>query len=94
MASRFEVYLDGLELANGYDELTDASEQHARFAEDNGARRRLGLPEVDVDERLLAALEHGMPAGSGVALGMDRLIQLALGKASVAEVMAFATPNC
>lgn len=94
VASRFEVYLAGLELANGYDELTDADEQRARFAEDNASRRQLGLPEVDVDRRLLAALEHGMPAGSGVALGIDRLIQLALGKASVAEVMAFATPNC
>ncbi|PMR69286.1 EF-P lysine aminoacylase EpmA [Halomonas heilongjiangensis] len=94
VASRFEVYLDGLELANGYDELTDAAEQRARFAEDNAERRRLGLPEVDVDARLLAALAHGMPGGSGVALGIDRLIQLALGRASVAEVMAFATPRC
>ncbi len=94
VASRFEVYLAGLELANGYDELTDADEQRKRFAEDNTARRRLGLPEVDVDLRLLAGLEHGMPAGSGVALGIDRLIQLALCKRSVAEVMAFATPNC
>ncbi len=94
VASRFEVYLAGLELANGYDELIDADEQRARFAEDNAARRQLGLPEVEVDRRLLAALEHGMPAGSGVALGIDRLIQLALGRASVAETMAFATPNC
>lgn len=94
VASRFEIYLAGLELANGYDELTDADEQRTRFAEDNRARQRLGLPEVDVDQYLLAALEHGMPAGSGVALGIDRLIQLALDKASVAEVMAFATPNC
>ncbi|MCE8003652.1 EF-P lysine aminoacylase EpmA [Billgrantia ethanolica] len=94
VASRFEVYLAGLELANGYDELTDADEQRERFAEDNATRRQLGLPEVDIDQRLLAALEHGMPAGSGVALGIDRLIQLALGKTSVAEVMAFATPNC
>ncbi|MFW3616350.1 EF-P lysine aminoacylase EpmA [Billgrantia antri] len=94
VASRFEVYLEGLELANGYDELTDAAEQRARFAEDNAARRRLGLPEVAVDQRLLAALEHGMPTGSGVALGIDRLIQLALEKSSVAEVMAFATPRC
>ena len=94
VASRFEVYLAGLELANGYDELTDADEQRERFAEDNVTRRQLGLPEVDVDRRLLAALEHGMPSGSGVALGIDRLIQLALGKTSVAEVMAFATPNC
>ncbi|MGR4067438.1 EF-P lysine aminoacylase EpmA [Billgrantia sp. C5P2] len=94
VASRFEVYLAGLELANGYDELTDAGEQAARFAEDNASRGRLGLPEVDVDRRLLAALEHGIPAGSGVALGIDRLIQLALGRTSVAEVITFATPNC
>jgi lysyl-tRNA synthetase class 2 len=94
VASRFEVYRAGVELANGYDELVDAEEQSARFAEDNRARRAAGLPEVDVDRRLLAALDHGMPAGSGVALGIDRLIQLALGKESVAEVMAFATPRC
>ncbi|RDB43864.1 EF-P lysine aminoacylase GenX [Halomonas sp. DQ26W] len=94
VASRFEVYLDGLELANGYDELTDVDEQLARFTEDNAARRQLGMSGVDIDRRLLAALAHGMPAGSGVALGMDRLIQLALGKASVAEVMAFSTLNC
>ncbi|MFG6157258.1 EF-P lysine aminoacylase EpmA [Halomonas sp. 1390] len=94
VASRFELYLGGLELANGYDELTDAAEQRTRFTEDNAARRALGLDEVAVDERLLAALESGLPAGSGVALGLDRLIQLALGKASVAEVMAFATPRC
>ncbi|MDR5868194.1 EF-P lysine aminoacylase EpmA [Halomonas koreensis] len=93
VASRFEIYRQGLELANGYDELTDAAEQRERFAEDNAARRAAGLPEVDVDSRLLAALEAGMPAGSGVALGLDRLFQLALGKDSVAEVMAFATPR-
>lgn len=94
VASRFEIYLKGIELANGYQELTDASEQRARFAEDNAERRRLGLPEVDIDERLLAALEHGMPEGAGVALGMDRLIQLALGKARLQDVLAFATPHC
>ncbi|MBE0488313.1 MAG: EF-P lysine aminoacylase GenX [Halomonas sp.] len=94
VASRFELYLEGLELANGYDELTDAAEQAARFAEDNAARRAAGLPEVDIDARLLAALAQGMPEGSGVALGIDRLIQLSLGKSSVAEVMAFATPRC
>ncbi|RUR57198.1 EF-P lysine aminoacylase EpmA [Vreelandella populi] len=94
VASRFELYLEGIELANGYHELTDASEQRARFKEDNAERRRLGLPEVDIDERLLAALEHGMPEGAGVALGIDRLIQLALGKARLEDVLAFATPNC
>ncbi|SDM00961.1 lysyl-tRNA synthetase, class 2 [Modicisalibacter muralis] len=94
VAARFEVYVKGLELANGYDELTDASEQAARFADDNRQRERLGKSPVDVDTRLVAALRAGMPAGSGVALGLDRLIQLALGKHSVAEVMAFATPAC
>lgn len=94
VAARFELYLAGLELANGYDELTDPEEQQARFAADNLERRVLGKSEVSVDERLLAALRAGMPAGCGVALGLDRLVQLALGKASVAEVMAFATPNC
>lgn len=94
VAARFEVYVQGLELANGYDELTDATEQTARFADDNRQRERLGKPPVDVDTRLVAALRTGMPAGSGVALGLDRLMQLALGKRSVAEVIAFATPVC
>lgn len=94
VAARFELYVAGLELANGYDELTDAAEQARRFAADNAQRRALGKPLVDVDERLLAALEAGMPEGSGVALGVDRLIQLALGKARVEDVMAFASPRC
>lgn len=94
VAARFEVYVNGLELANGYDELTDAAEQATRFADDNRQRERLGKPPIDVDTRLIAALNAGMPAGSGVALGFDRLIQLALGKPNVAEVMAFATPAC
>ena len=94
VAARFELYVAGLELANGYDELTDAAEQAHRFAEDNARRHALGKPSVDVDTRLLAALEAGMPAGSGVALGIDRLIQLALGKARVEEVMAFASSRC
>lgn len=94
VASRFELYLNGIELANGYDELTDAAEQQARFDEDNAERRELGFDEVDVDTRLVAALEHGLPEGSGVALGMDRLIQLALGKPRLSEVISFDTPRC
>ena len=94
VASRFELYLNGIELANGYDELTDAEEQRQRFDADNVERRRLGLPEVDVDAHLLAALEQGLPASSGVALGLDRLIQLALGKTRLEEVLAFSTANC
>ena len=79
----------GIELANGYDELTDASEQAARFAEDNAARVAQGLPEVAADQRLVAALQAGMPAGSGVALGLDRLIMLALGERDISAVIAF-----
>ncbi|MBZ9557438.1 MULTISPECIES: EF-P lysine aminoacylase EpmA [unclassified Modicisalibacter] len=94
VAARFEVYVAGLELANGYDELVEAGEQAARFAADNAAREAAGKPAVAVDRRLIAALEAGMPEGSGVALGIDRLIQLALGKASLAEVMAFPAPRC
>ncbi|RUR32315.1 EF-P lysine aminoacylase GenX [Vreelandella andesensis] len=94
VASRFELYLNGIELANGYDELIDAEEQRLRFSEDNADRRRLGLPEVDCDEQLLAALHHGMPESAGVALGLDRLIQLALGKTRLEEVLTFSTPNC
>lgn len=94
VASRFELYMNGTELANGYDELTDAEEQRQRFDADNAERRRLGLTEVEVDAHLLAALEQGLPASSGVALGLDRLIQLALGKARLEEVLAFSTANC
>jgi len=94
VASRFELYLNGSELATGYDAFTDAEEQRQRFDADNAERRRLGLPEVDVDAHLLAALEQGLPASSGVALGLDRLIQLALGKARLEEVLAFSTANC
>ena len=94
VASRFELYLNGVELANGYDELTDAEEQRRRFDADNAQRRYVGLPEVEVDAQLLAALEEGLPASSGVALGLDRLIQQALGKSRLEEVLAFSTANC
>lgn len=94
VASRFEVYVEGLELANGYHELTDAEEQARRFDDDNRTRHTLGKPEVAVDSHLLAALAAGMPDSCGVALGIDRLIQLALGRESVGEVIAFSTPYC
>lgn len=89
VASRFEAYVAGIELANGYDELTDATEQAARFAADNIARVDEGLVEVTADQRLVAALTAGMPDGSGVALGLDRLIMLALGERDIAAVIAF-----
>ncbi|MHC9036148.1 amino acid--tRNA ligase-related protein, partial [Cobetia marina] len=89
VASRFEAYVAGIELANGYDELTDAAEQASRFAADNAERHAAGLPQVAADHRLVAALHAGMPAGSGVALGLDRLIMLALGERDIAAVVAF-----
>jgi len=89
VAHRFEVFVGGVELANGYHELTDAPEQRHRFEADNAERRRRGLPEVPVDERLLAALATGLPPCAGVALGFDRLVMLAAGVDDIAEVIAF-----
>jgi elongation factor P--(R)-beta-lysine ligase len=89
VAERFELYLDGVELANGYHELTDAREQRRRFDADLAARERLGLPRPPIDERLLAALEQGLPDCAGVALGFDRLVMTGLSLGSIAEAMAF-----
>lgn len=89
VAERFEVYFKGVELANGFHELTDAREQRQRFEQDNRKRAALGLPQQPIDNHLLAALEAGMPDCSGVALGVDRLIMLALGAESLNEVIAF-----
>jgi lysyl-tRNA synthetase class 2 len=89
VGQRFEAYIESLELANGYCELIDAEEQRRRFEQDNALRTRRGQQERPVDERLLAALEHGLPACSGVALGIDRLLMLATGTADIREVLAF-----
>jgi lysyl-tRNA synthetase class 2 len=88
-ALRFELYAEGVELANGYVELADPAEQGRRFAADIEARRRRNLPLPAVDERLLAALRSGLPACAGVAMGFDRVAMLALGARSLAEVIAF-----
>jgi lysyl-tRNA synthetase class 2 len=90
-AERFELYREGVELANGYHELACAHEQRARFDADNQERRRRGLPTFPIDERLLAALAAGLPDCAGVALGFDRLLMLESGAAHIDEVMAFAT---
>jgi elongation factor P--(R)-beta-lysine ligase len=89
VAERFEVFLEGVELANGYHELVDAAEQEARALRDLEERRARGLPELPLDRRLLAALESGLPPCSGVALGFDRLVMLAVGAKEIAEVLAF-----
>jgi elongation factor P--(R)-beta-lysine ligase len=92
VAERFELYYQGFELANGFHELRDAEEQQRRFQQDNQQRQREGLPPQPIDHRLLAALQHGLPDCSGVALGVDRLLMLACGETRIQSVMAFATP--
>jgi len=89
VAERFELYLEGIELANGYHELTSPREQRLRWERDRHRRRRLGLPDVAPDDRLLAALEHGLPPCAGVALGVDRLLMVLSGAATIEEVQAF-----
>lgn len=91
VAERFEVFIDGIEIANGFHELTDAAEQRRRFAEDNRRRDRAGLPRMPIDERLLAALQAGLPECSGVALGFDRLVMIALGLPTLRSAIAFPT---
>lgn len=89
VAERFESYLGTLELANGYHELIDAREQRTRFQRDLRLRTQRGNPLPTIDERLLAALEHGLPACAGVALGVDRLLTAMSGSQGITEVIAF-----
>lgn len=91
-ARRFELFVNQVELCNGYTELTDAVEQRRRFNADLEIRKGMGKPLPPIDERFLAALESGMPACSGVALGLDRLFMLALGKEEIADVILFPSP--
>jgi hypothetical protein len=89
VAARFELYLNGVELANGFHELADADVQRARFERQLHARAASGQPAVPMDERLLAALEHGLPDCAGVALGFDRLVMLALARARSRRCLPF-----
>lgn len=89
MADRFEAFFRGVELCNGFGELTDALEQRRRFERDQVVRRASGLPEYPIDERFLADLERGMPESGGNALGVDRLLMLVLGAESIQAVMPF-----
>ena len=89
LAERFELYVAGVELCNGFGELTDADEQRARLLSDQAARERLGKPIYPVDERFLAALARGVPECAGNAIGFDRLVALACGTREIADVIAF-----
>jgi lysyl-tRNA synthetase class 2 len=93
VAQRFELLYGELELANGFYELQDASEQRARFLADNAARSAAGLLPAVIDEHLLAALEHGIPETSGVALGLDRLLMVLSGADHIEDVLAFSWQN-
>ena len=88
-AARFELYINGMELCNGYEELINTEEQKKRFFEDLEKRRKMGKPIPKIDEHFLAAMEKGLPECSGVALGLDRLYMLALGKKNISEVLLF-----
>ena len=90
VAERFELYWDGIELCNGYHELTDPVELRRRMAIESQRRASEGLSPLPVSNRLLAAMEAGLPPCAGVALGFDRLLMLAVGAKTIAEVMPFA----
>ncbi|HEX7801315.1 MAG TPA: EF-P lysine aminoacylase EpmA [Pseudoxanthomonas sp.] len=89
LAERFELYLGHHELANGYHELTDATEQRQRFLRDLSVRQARIASLPPLDQRLLDAMAHGLPACAGVALGVDRLLMAMVGTDRIAEVLAF-----
>lgn len=89
VAERFEVFYGGMELGNGFRELGDATEQRQRFAAERKRYAATGRTTPPIDERLLAALAHGLPDCSGVAVGFDRLMMLATGQSSISQVLSF-----
>jgi len=89
IADRFEAYYKGIELANGFYELADASEQLQRFQADNAERQRKCLSEMPIDSLLIEALSHGLPECAGVALGLDRLLMLKVNASHINEVICF-----
>lgn len=87
-ARRFEVFYQGIELGNGFDELNDSKEQHQRFEAYNQIRIDKNMPTIPIDERFIQSLDK-LPDTSGVAVGLDRLLMLKLGKSSIKEVLLF-----
>lgn len=89
VAERFELYINGMELANGFHELSDAKEQEQRFHKDHGIRKKSGLQGIPADYNLIAALKHGLPECAGVAIGLDRLLMVLTGAEHINEVLTF-----
>ena len=87
-AARFELVIDGVEIANGYWELLDVEEHRQRFKTDGEIRQQRGLPAMAVDEAFIAALQHGLPACAGVAMGFDRLVMLGIGAKALSDLTA------
>lgn len=94
VARRFELFYGEVELANGFYELTDADEQLQRFRQENSRRRAANKAEVAIDERLIAALAHGLPVCSGVAVGLDRLLMVIIGLEQIGGSLAFPWADC
>ncbi|MDB4260170.1 EF-P lysine aminoacylase EpmA [Porticoccaceae bacterium] len=94
VSRRFEGFLNRVELANGYCELTDVAEQESRFTKDQRLRKLSGKAAVAADQRLLAAMESGLPECAGVAMGVDRLLMQLQGADSIDQVMAFSWKRC
>lgn len=90
MAERFELYLGAVELANGFQELTDAREQLRRFEEDHRLRRQVGKDCPEIDPQFIASLRAGLPECAGVAVGVDRLLMILLGVTEIKQVLTFA----
>ena len=93
VSERFELFINGMEIANGFNELTDASEQHARFEQDLEKRRATGKETAPIDEYFLAALDEGLPKCAGVAIGLDRLLMVLTKREHIHEVNAFTLDN-
>lgn len=89
VAERFEVYINGMELGNGFHELTDAEEQAERFSKEQMLRKKSGLPGIPADHHLIAALKHGMPECAGIAIGLDRLLMVLTGAEHINDVLTF-----
>lgn len=92
-SERFEVFINGIELGNGFFELSDAAEQSARFEREIGYRQQQGLPAVVKDQLFLDALQSGLPDCSGIAIGIDRLLMIVSGCQTIEQVLAFPISN-